>query len=120
MLLKVLHWKKHWDHYLVCYLVWNWAEHSGMSWVILLMEMMMVMNSVPCFLLDCHLEPMTESNFRMELHCANLMAHRMSKNWVYLKAIHLVCWRTHHLEINLANWKDDWMAHRMTYVLLWD
>lgn len=41
------------------------------------------------------------------------MAHRMAKNWVFLKVIHLVCSRVHHLEMNLATWTDDQMAQRM-------
>ena len=63
VLLKVLHSEKRWDYYLVCYLVLNWAERSGSSW-----EMLMVMSSVPCFLLDYHLGLMKERNFRTEIH----------------------------------------------------
>jgi len=51
------------------------VDCSETSWVILLvrlldfeMEMLMVMSSVPYFLLDYHLELMKGRNFRTEIH----------------------------------------------------
>ena len=64
LVLVLAHW---WDS--------NLADCSVMSWVILwalrldwYLVTTMVMSSVPCFLLDYHLELMKERNFRTEIH----------------------------------------------------
>ena len=74
-LLKDLRLEIHSDRNWVCYLDSNLVDCSETSWVILLvrlldfeMEMLMVMSSVPYFLLDYHLELMKGRNFRTEIH----------------------------------------------------